>query len=125
MYCPQCLVEYRDGFTECADCRVPLSPGTLPPEPVVPFDPTIGLVVVLETNDLIQLSLAKGLLEDAGVPYFALGQIATLVTDVDPFLHKMVRLQVPRDREPEARELLEQLFAAEPSPQLTGEDDVG
>ena len=124
MYCPQCLVEYRDGFTECADCRIPLSPGTPPSEPAAPFDPTIGLVVVLETNDPIQLALAKGLLEDAGVPYFALGQIATLVTDIDPFLHKTVRVQVPRDREAEARELLEQLSASETSPQLAGEDDI-
>lgn len=54
---------------------------------------------------------------------FALGQIATLVQDVDPLLHKVVRVQVPGDRE--ARELLEQFFAAEPSPQHAGEDDVG
>ena len=124
MYCPQCMVEYRDGFTACADCHVPLSPGSPPPEPSVPSDPALGLVVLLETNDRIQLALARGLLEDAGIPFFALGQIATLVQDVDPFLHKMVRLQVPRDREAEARELLEQFFAAETSPQLAGEDGV-
>ena len=124
MYCPQCRVEYRDGFTECSDCRVPLSPGPPPPVPAGPFDPTIGLVIVLETNDLIRLALAKGLLEDAGVPFFALGQIATLVTDVDPFLHKVVRVQVPRDREAVAREVLEQLFEPETSPQLAGEDDA-
>jgi hypothetical protein len=76
------------------------------------------LVVLLETNDRIQLALVKGLLEDAGIPFFALGQIATLIQDVDPFLHKMVRVQVPRDREAEARELLEQFFAVETSPQL-------
>jgi tetratricopeptide (TPR) repeat protein len=23
-YCPKCRAEYREGFTECADCRVPL-----------------------------------------------------------------------------------------------------
>ena len=122
MYCPQCRVEYGDGFTECADCHVPLSPGTPPPEPAVHSTPLLGLVVVLETSDRVQLALAKGLLEDAGIPFFALGQIATLVQDVDPFLHKVVRVQVPRDREAEARELLEQLFAAETSPPLAGED---
>jgi hypothetical protein len=62
--------------------------------------------VVLETNDRIQLALAKGLLEDADIPFFVLGQIATLVQDVDGFLKKWVRIQVPRDRETEARELL-------------------
>lgn len=47
MYCPECRVEYRDGFTECSDCQ-----------------------------------------------------------HVDGFLNKWVQLQVPRDREAEARELL-------------------
>ena len=78
-----------------------------PAEPAHPFDPNLGLVVVLETNDRVHLALAKGLLEEASIPFFVLGQIATLVQDVDGFLHKWVRLQVPRDREAEARELLE------------------
>ena len=107
MYCPQCRVEYRDGFTECSDCQVRLLTGTAPPEPVHPFDPNLDLVVVLETDDPVQLFLAKGLLEDADIPFFVLGQIATLIQDLDPFLHKRVRVQVPRDREAEARELLE------------------
>jgi hypothetical protein len=118
MYCPQCRAEYRDGFTECSDCHVPLSAGTPPPEPA--GHPALGLVVVLETNDGIQLALAKGLLEGAGIPFFVLGQIATLVQDVDAFLHKWVRVQVPRDREVEAREVLDQLLVAETSP---GEED--
>jgi len=128
MYCPQCRVEYRAGFTECSDCHVPLLAGTPATEPAVHSTPLLGLVVVLETNDRLQLALAKGLLEDAGIPFFALGQIATLVQDVDPFLHKWVRVQVPRDREAEARELLESLLEPETSPQLAGEagiDDAG
>jgi hypothetical protein len=108
MYCPACGVEYRDGFIECSDCRVALLAGTRPPEPepVPRFDPAMDLVVVLETNDRIQLAMIKGLLEDAAIPFFVLGQIATLVQDVDGFLHKWVRVQVPRDREAEARELV-------------------
>jgi len=61
------------------------------------FDPDLDLVVVFETNDRVQLAMATGLLEDSKIPFFALGQIATLVSDVDGFLHKWVRLQVPRD----------------------------
>jgi Putative prokaryotic signal transducing protein len=71
------------------------------------FEPDLDLVVVLETNDRIQLAMVKGLMEEAGIPFFVLGQIATLVQDVDPFLQKWVRLQVPRDREAEARRLLD------------------
>jgi len=107
MYCPRCRVLYREGFTECADCRVPLREGE-PPPPETPV-PGLNLVVVLETNDEMQLALAKGLLEEAGIPYFVLGQIATLVQGVDPFLHKWERIQVPGDREAEAREILASL----------------
>ena len=65
--------------------------------------------------------MVKGLLEDAGIPYFILGQIATLIQDVDPFLHKWVKVQVPQDREAEARELLQTVQeqdAGEPGSQL-------
>ncbi len=122
MYCPQCRVEYRDGFTDCSDCQVPLLAGTPPPEPPDGFDPSLDLVVVLETNDSIQLAMTKGLLEDAGIPFFVLGQITTLVTDVDGFLHKWVRVQVPRDREAEAKELLETLLQPNTSPPGAGEE---
>jgi hypothetical protein len=124
MYCPQCGVEYRDGFSECSDCHVPLLAGTLPPAPAAaPSDPALDLVVVVETNDRIQLALTRGLLEDADIPFFVLGQIATLVQDVDPFLHKWVRVQVPRDREAEARELLESMAEAVATPD-DGDDGV-
>jgi Putative prokaryotic signal transducing protein len=81
--------------------------------------PTLDLVVVLETNNRIQLALAKGLLEEAQIPFFVLGQIATLVQDVDGFLHKWVRVQVPRDREEEAREILESMLQPGEPPALS------
>jgi hypothetical protein len=95
--------------------------GASPAEPAGLFDPTLGLVVVLETNDGFQLALVKGLLEEAGIPFFVLGQITTLVTDVDGFLKKWVRVQVPRDREAEARQLLEDLAAVEPGENAEGD----
>lgn len=124
MYCPQCGVEYRDGFTQCADCNVPLSQGAPPPEPPDPFDPALGLVVVLESNDSMQLGMAKGLLEEAGIPYYALGQITTLIQDVDPYLHKWQGLQVPRDREAEAREIMQGMLQPVGSPE-DSDDDAG
>ena len=125
MYCPQCRVAYRAGSTECSDCHVPLLDGTPPPEAPEAFDPALDLVVVLETNNGIQLALARGLLRDAGIPFFVLGQIATLVTDVDPFLLKWVRLQAPKDREVEARELLEPLLKPQITLEAVREDEGG
>jgi putative signal transducing protein len=75
-----------------------------------PGNPEIEWVGVLETSDRIQFALAKGLLEDAGIPVFVQGQLATLIQDVNGFLHKRVRLVVPGDREAEAREVLGQLL---------------
>lgn len=71
--------------------------------------PANRLVVVLETNDQIQLALARGLLENAGIPFFIQGQLATLYQSVDGFLRKWIRLEVPADRVDEAQELMEQL----------------
>jgi hypothetical protein len=119
MYCPECGAEYREGFSTCSDCRVPLLPGA-PPPGEEPFDPELDLVVVLETNDPLALGMAKGLLEEAGIPFFVLNQISTLVTDVDPMLRKWVRIQVGRDREAEAREMLAPIL--EPG---TAEEDTG
>jgi len=120
VYCPQCGVEYREGFTECSDCHVALEAGSPPQDEE--FDPSLDLVVVLETDDRVKAALAKGVLEEAGIPYFVLGQIATLVTDVDPFTHKLARIQVARDREVEARELLEQVLQPVPETEGAGED---
>ncbi len=72
------------------------------------------LVVVLETNDQIQLAMAKGLLVDAGIPLFIQGQIATLYQSVDGFLRKWVRLQVPEDRAAEAQEVLQPVLNPRP-----------
>ncbi len=114
MNCVRCGAEYPDVSTECPACHVSLADGA--PRPKRPFDPALDLIVVLETNNRIELALATGLLENAGIDYFVLGQIATLVQDIDPFLYKLVRVQVPRDREAEARELLEPLGEAETNP---------
>jgi hypothetical protein len=120
VYCPECRVEYRDGSTECSDCQVPLLAGTPPPQPASPSDPNLNLVVVLETNDAFALALAKGGLQEAGIPYFGLNAITTLVNDVDPMLRKWVRIQVARDREAEARDLLAALLQPQP-----GSGDIG
>jgi len=118
VYCPQCRAEYRDGFAECSDCRVPLLPGPPPPKPPTHFDPSLDPVIVLVTNDQIQLALAKGLLEAAEIPFIALGEITTLVAGADPMLHKWVEIQVPRDNEAQAKEALAALIQPEESPAL-------
>lgn len=88
-------------------------------EPELVADPNMELVVVFETDEAFALALAKGLLEEAGIPYGILNGISTLVQDVDPMLHKWIKLQVARDREAEARELISAMLqpaAVDPGP---------
>ena len=66
-YCPQCLVEYRDGFTECTECQVALVAGPSPEPP--PVDHALHLVTVLTVVDSLTLTLAKTALDEAGIDY--------------------------------------------------------
>ena len=113
MYCPNCRTQYSEGISECSHCHVSLTERTPQPQPKTAFDPDLELVVVLETNDAFALAVVKGSLKDAGIPFFVLNEISMLVTDVDPMLHKCVRVQVARDREAEARDLIAPLLQAD------------
>jgi hypothetical protein len=119
MYCPQCLTEYRDGFIECADCRVPLAAG-LPPQPI--NRDILQLVTVLETSDTFVLTLAKGSLEDAGIDYLVgcdeHGHHPMFPTafpiGAAPICCCQCRIQVTPEHQNEARALLEPLQTPEP-----------
>lgn len=78
------------------------------------FESGNQLVIVFETNDQIQVAMAKGLLEDAGIPFFVEGEIATVCQTVDPLLRKWIRIQVPEERAADARDLLNRLFTGVP-----------
>lgn len=70
MYCPECGSEYRDGFTTCADCEVPLTEAP-PPEPL---HPDFELVTVFEGSDPAALALAESLLIEENIPYIKKGE---------------------------------------------------
>ncbi len=109
MYCPRCGVEYRAGFTECADCRVALV-AEKPQLPKDPRDPNLELVTVLEGNDPLLIGLAKASLTDAGIPFYVLGEeLGLRLGPVGSFMHPWCRIQVAADREQEARDLLQQI----------------
>jgi hypothetical protein len=114
MHCPQCRAEYRDGFSECSDCHVPLAPG-LPPAPQT-VEHTVELVTVLETSDPFLISLAKATLEDAGIEYVLEGDDANerMLTGMTTAGAQAAQFQVETAREAEARAALEPLDNPEP-----------
>lgn len=105
MYCPQCGAEFREGFTECSDCQVPL---TNAPPPVEAPEPDMKLETIFETTDPGLLSVAKSILESAGVEYLSIGESAGGVFSGNPFLGK-VKLQAESELAEEARALLAEL----------------
>ena len=66
MFCPECEAEYREGFTECSDCGVPLVWALKPKrlEEIVE-----GLTPILETSNAQELGEIVDRLEKAEVPY--------------------------------------------------------
>jgi len=68
MFCPQCHDEYREGYTECAECHVPLVE-ELPKEAVPP--PPSELITVFTTGDAALLPVIESVLSGAGIQFFA------------------------------------------------------
>jgi hypothetical protein len=108
MYCPECRVEYRDGFTQCSDCQVALVAGVAPEAPET-SDSHLDPVLVFESNDLYAIALAKGLFDDSGIPFWMEGDETAARLVLSPIRFPSCRFLVPKDREMEARELLEPL----------------
>jgi hypothetical protein len=108
VYCPKCHAEFRPGFTECSDCRVPLV-WELPPELEGPGDPHLEWVSVLEGDDPLIIGSAKELLDRAGIPFYIVGdEFGVRHTVIDGHIHRWCRICVGRDREAQARAILEQ-----------------
>ena len=72
MVCPECGSEYRDGYTNCADCAVPL----VEPQPETdPGEPEAELVKVFEGGDAAVLPLVESLLNDAKIEFLVKGEV--------------------------------------------------
>ena len=125
-HCPQCQVEYREGFAECTDCQVPLVPGPRPEAP--PVDHGLHLVTVLEVGDSLTLTLAKSALDDAGIEYTVTGDdpVSSSLPGLfgagaAPLIDCACAIQVSRESEAMAREILEP-FQGPVSPVPDGEE---
>lgn len=105
MYCPKCKAEYREGFTECADCQVPLV-NELPAEAPEPLPEFVDVEVVLSTKDPGEVALIKSLLEAEDIPFIVQGDhFSSLYGYMIP-----VRFLVPKNKVEEAKALLSEFL---------------
>ena len=115
MFCPRCRAEYREQLIECPDCHVSLAnylhASKTPPDSSADADEPTGEVdldVLIRTGfaNPIAIGLAKTLLQDAGIPFFAMDQNPAARQESGNFLGWW-SVRLPREREAEAREILE------------------
>lgn len=98
MFCPVCQSEYREGFTECTDCRVELV-DTLLPQPQPEFH---EFAEIMTGCNEVQIALIKSVFDAADLDYYFDGE----------FSHRLIplplstRLMVREDQVPEGQQIL-------------------
>lgn len=100
MFCPECKSEYREGFTVCSTCQVPLVdelPAAAEPE-LVEFEE------ILQTYNAADVAFIKSLMESEGIVYVFQGDSFNQIPSVIP-----ARLLVRKDQVDLAREVLQDI----------------
>jgi hypothetical protein len=109
-YCPQCRAEYREGFTECADCHVALVP-ELPPAPPDEVDP-VETEMVMNLPDPVTAMELQAKLESDGIPVWVRSFDTTYLDGVTVNIAgTWGRLWVRKEHAARARELIDQWLA--------------
>lgn len=110
MFCPECGVEYRDGFNECSDCNV-LLVHELPLRHSEPFASRAGsrefvdFKEVLFTFNPFDIAIIKSILDAEGITYFFKGEHFNYVRP----LGEPARLMIAIGQVQEAKEILKDL----------------
>lgn len=123
MFCPKCGAEYRKGFTECSDCKIPLVLN-LPPQPKPkqeqkltrkqePKLKQIELVNVFKSRififgDMSTVAIAKSILESAEIQYFVKNEVLSRFWPALGVISP-TEIWVKKEDEKDARKLLEEL----------------
>ena len=103
MFCPKCGAEYREGFTECADCMVPLV-WDKPPERRTEVE-YVEYEEVMSTFNPADVAIVRSVLDAEDITYFIKGEHFLLIRPLaDPAV-----LMVKKDEVETAREVLKDL----------------
>ena len=82
MYCPECKAEYREGFTSCSDCQIPLV-SELPDDAKVgqkgDLEGYIKFEPVLATHNQGDIAIIKSILDNENIQYHFKDEAMNLV----------------------------------------------
>jgi hypothetical protein len=108
MFCPNCKSEYREGFSECADCGTALV-SELPSDNNEDDVSYAGMVEVYSTYNQGEIAFIKSMLDAEGITYYfqgenpmmmiAAGSYARLLVQTDQADHVREILQISNDSE--------------------------
>ena len=101
MYCPKCRTEFKEGFTECSDCFVPLV-DNLPPEEPKPIPEYVDFKEIMTSSDPGEIAIVKSILDDHQISYFVQGENFSSYYGGIP-----ARILVPKDNVQDAKDLLQ------------------
>lgn len=113
-FCPECKYEYREGCTECSDCRVPLV-RALEEEKEEPEKRVEKFIQCWDTDDFVAADSARTALLGQGIPCRITNSGRTIVSaaTLAETYSKTFMLQVPAFKEREARQIIKLLFRTE------------
>jgi hypothetical protein len=108
-FCPQCKYEYLAGIATCADCDCPLVERLPPDEPSSSapsqLSPVAKPVTVHTAANTMEATTLKAFLESGGIPCLLKISHESSLAPLPP----LIELQVPAEREEEARLVLQEL----------------
>lgn len=104
MFCPRCMSEYREGFTICSDCGVPLVEAL----PVETQEKTLkaeyeytDYELVLTTLGFTKIAQIKSVFDSEGIIYFIQGEDLMVAPGGLP-----ARVLVKKEQVEESKQLL-------------------
>ncbi len=119
MFCPNCRTEHCSSATQCPNCSVSL----VADAPTEAPDSCGSHVTILESNDTSIIALARGTLDEAGIPFGVQGDETAAGLILGPVMFPACRFLVLHDREADARVLLDQLV--HPTEVDSAEPEIG
>lgn len=107
MFCPECGVEYRKGFSQCSDCQVALVE-SLPVEPEPDHSGQGWETIEYSTYSAGQVPVLKSVLEAEGIEYFLSDENIDTLYGSLPLL-RAPRLMVRQEQADQVRQIIARL----------------